>query len=130
MGDAGGDVVVAAARVLHERVTGGENPRRAVPLQAPHRPEPGLQPPVICFGSVIRVLLNGVQGRGDQLAGHPRAGRRAAGRNLGRDRACAHRPGEEPLGGRQIPPSRQQDAGNLAVLVGRPGTDRPTDRPP
>ena len=37
VGDVGGDVVVAAAQVLHERVTGGENPRRAVPLQAPHR---------------------------------------------------------------------------------------------
>jgi hypothetical protein len=34
MGDVGGDVVVAAAQVRHERVTGGENPRRAVPLQA------------------------------------------------------------------------------------------------
>jgi hypothetical protein len=26
-GDAGGDVMVAAAQVLHERVTGGEDPR-------------------------------------------------------------------------------------------------------
>jgi hypothetical protein len=31
--DVGGDVVVAAAEVLHERVPGGEDPRRAVPFR-------------------------------------------------------------------------------------------------
>jgi hypothetical protein len=37
----GGDVVVTAAQVLDEGVTGGENPRLAVPLYPAHRPEPG-----------------------------------------------------------------------------------------
>jgi len=32
-GDAGGDVIVAAAQVLHKRVTGGEDLRWPVPLQ-------------------------------------------------------------------------------------------------
>jgi hypothetical protein len=48
-----------------EGVTGGEDPRPAVALQAPHRPEPGLQPPVVCLDRVVRVLLDGVQRRGD-----------------------------------------------------------------
>lgn len=59
--DVGGDLVVATAQVLHEGVTGGEDPRRAMPLQAPHRPEPGFQPSVICLDRVIRILLNDVQ---------------------------------------------------------------------
>jgi hypothetical protein len=29
VGDVGGDVVVAAAQILHEGMTGGEDPRRA-----------------------------------------------------------------------------------------------------
>lgn len=40
----GGDVIVVAAEILHERMSGGEYPRRAVPFQAWHRPQPGLQP--------------------------------------------------------------------------------------
>ncbi len=33
-GDFGSDVVVTAAQILHEGVTGGEDPRGAVALQA------------------------------------------------------------------------------------------------
>ena len=32
--DVGGDVILAAAEILHERMPSGEDPRRAVPLQA------------------------------------------------------------------------------------------------
>jgi hypothetical protein len=65
----------------------GSAPTDAV--QAPHRPEPGLQPPVICPDRVVRVLLHGVQRRRDQLAGDPRADRDTAGGDLGRDLSCA-----------------------------------------
>jgi hypothetical protein len=43
--DASGDVVVAAAQILHKRMAEGQDPRRAMPLQAPDRPQPGLRPP-------------------------------------------------------------------------------------
>jgi hypothetical protein len=33
-GDFGSDVIVTAAQILHEGVTGGEDPRRAVAFQA------------------------------------------------------------------------------------------------
>jgi hypothetical protein len=62
---AGGGVVsefvVAAAAVLHEYAAGGQDPRGPVPFQAAHRPEPGLQPPVISLDTIIGVLLSGVQ---------------------------------------------------------------------
>jgi hypothetical protein len=46
-GNFGSDVVVAAAEILDEGVTGGEDPRRAVALQSAHRPESGFQPFVV-----------------------------------------------------------------------------------
>ena len=92
----GGDVVVAAAEVLHEGVTGGESPRGAVAFQSAHRPLPGLEPPVVRLDRVVRVLLNDVQRRGDQLIEHPRIHGRAIGRDLDRDRAGAQRPDVDP----------------------------------
>jgi hypothetical protein len=40
----GGDVIVSAAQVLHEGMSRGENPARAVALQLAHRPQPCFQP--------------------------------------------------------------------------------------
>jgi hypothetical protein len=68
----GGDVVLAAAQILHGRMTRSEDPRRAVAFQAAHRPQLGLQPPMICLDRISGVALHGMQGRGDQFIGHPR----------------------------------------------------------
>jgi transposase len=38
---------MAAAQILDERVPGGDDPRGPAAFQAAHRPQPGLQPPVI-----------------------------------------------------------------------------------
>ena len=40
-------------------------------FEAAHRPQPGLEPPVIRLDRVIGVPLHRVQGRGDQLIEHP-----------------------------------------------------------
>ena len=112
-GRSGGDVIVAAAQVLHERVTGGEDPRRPVPFQAPHRPGPGFQPPVICLDQVVRVLLQGVQRQG-QLVEDPRVDRGTVSGDLGRGRAGAQRPGKEAPGARQVALLGQQDINDLA----------------
>jgi hypothetical protein len=89
-------------------------------FQALHRPQPGPQPPVIRLDRIVRVLLHGVQRRGDQLVEHLRVDGRAVGRDLGRDRADAQRASEEAPRGRQVPPCRQLDVDDLAVLVDRP----------
>jgi hypothetical protein len=57
-------VVVAAAQVLHEGVTGGYHADRAVAFQAAHRPQPGLEPTVVCLNRIIGVPLDGVRGCG------------------------------------------------------------------
>jgi hypothetical protein len=64
-----------------------------------------------------RVLLDSVQGRGDQLIEDLRIGRGAVGGGFGRDRARSQRAGEEPLGDRQVAALGQQYLSDLAVLV-------------
>jgi hypothetical protein len=88
-----------------------------VALHATHRPEPGFEPSVVCLDRTIRVLLNGVQGRGDQLVEDPRVDGCAVGRDFDRDRAGPQRPGEEAPGSCQVAPRGQQDVDDLAVLV-------------
>ena len=85
-------------------MTGGQDPRGPVPFQSAHRPEPGLQPAVICLDRVVRVLLDGVQRRGHQLVENPRVNGRAVGRDLGRDRARGHCLGKEAPRGCQVAP--------------------------
>ncbi len=89
-------------------------------LQPSHRPKPGFQPPVTGLDRVVRVLLNDVHSRGNQLVEHPRVGRRAVGRGLCRDRASAQRPGEEPPGDGQVARQRKQDVDDLAILIDCP----------
>ncbi len=121
--DVGGDVVVATAQILHERVAGGEDPRRPVPFQAPHRPEPGFQPPVIGLDWVVRVLLHGMQRRGDQIVEDPRVNGCAVGGDLGRDGAGAQRSAEEVPRGRQVALRGHQCVDDLArpPVPRRPG---------
>jgi hypothetical protein len=64
---------VAVAQVLHEGMSRGENPDAAVALQPASAAAVAFQPPVICLDRVVRVLLNGVQGRGSQFVEPPRA---------------------------------------------------------
>jgi hypothetical protein len=61
VGDVGGEFIVAAAQILDESVPGGDDPRGPVAFESAHRPEPGLQPPVICFDRAVGVPLDGVQ---------------------------------------------------------------------
>jgi hypothetical protein len=72
---------------------------------------------VVCLDRIIRVLLNDVQRRGDQLVEHPRVDGCAAGRDLDRDRAGPQRPGEEAPDSCQVTPRGSPDADDLTVLV-------------
>lgn len=46
-GDVGGEFIVAAAEILHEGVTGGQDPRRPAALQASHRAQSRHQPAMV-----------------------------------------------------------------------------------
>jgi len=90
-GDIDGEFIMTAAEILDERVPGRDDPRGPVALQAAHRPEPGFQPPVISLDRIVRITLDYMQCRGDQLVEDPRIGRDPVGGDLGRDRARSQR---------------------------------------
>jgi hypothetical protein len=66
-----------------------------VTFQAAHRSQPGLQAPVVSLDRIIRVLLEGVQRRRDQLVQYPRVDRGAVSRDFDWDRARTQRPGKK-----------------------------------
>jgi hypothetical protein len=67
---------MAAWDVLHERVPGGDDPRRTVPLHAAHRTQPRLQPAVGSLDLVVRVPHDRVMRGRHQLVEDPRYTRR------------------------------------------------------
>ena len=99
---------------------GTDHPRRAESCETTHRPQPGLQTPVIGFDGVDSVLLDNMQRRRNVLLQHPRIGRRPIGAHLGRSPAVLQGAGEEPASGRQVPPLRYQHVNDLTALVDRP----------
>jgi hypothetical protein len=72
------------------------------PFHAAHRPQPGIQAPVIGFDGVIRVLLGDVTRGGEQLLDHSRVGRCPVGGHLARAPAVIEGADEESAGGSQI----------------------------
>ena len=47
------ELVVATSEVLDEGVSGADHPGGAKLFEAAHRPQPGLESPIICFDRVI-----------------------------------------------------------------------------
>ena len=54
---------------------GGDDPQRAVPFQAAHGSQPGLEPAVVGLDPVVRLRPGDMLGGGHQLVEHPRVGR-------------------------------------------------------
>jgi hypothetical protein len=76
---------------------------------------------VIGLDRVVRVPLDVVPGRRQQLIQHPGIDRRSVGDHLARDHLeRAQRSGEEPAGRRRVPAAQEQHVDDLAVLVNRP----------
>jgi hypothetical protein len=65
------EFVVAAAKVLHQRVAAHNHSRGTVAFESAHRTEPGFEPAVVALDAVVRVLLGVVKD-----GGHARIDRR------------------------------------------------------
>ena len=117
----GGDLVVAAAQVLHERVPGGEDPQPGHGLDPAHRAQPPFQLRVVGLDPVVGVPLDVVPGRRPQLVEDPRVGGCPVGDDLGR-RHTGGGPGplEEPAGRLAVPPRGRVHVDDLPELVDRP----------
>jgi hypothetical protein len=64
------DVVVAASQILHEGVPGDDHLGCPIGLEFTHRPQSAHELTVIGFDPIVRVLLDVVPGRGQQLVEH------------------------------------------------------------
>ena len=60
------EFVVTAADVLNERVTTDDHSGGVVSFEATHRTESGLEPTVVAFDAVVRVLLRVVKRGGNE----------------------------------------------------------------
>ena len=120
LGCIGGDLILAAARVLHEPVPSGDDLGGAVSFESAHGSEPGFEPAMVTFDRVVRVLLGGVHRRRDQLVQGPRVHRCPVGGDLDRDGASAQRSGEEPSRCGKVAVRGEQHIDELTVLVDRP----------
>jgi len=68
------EFVVAAAEVLEERVAGADHAGGAQPFESAHRPHSGLEPSMIGFEGIVRVLRHDMARRvaaHRALAGRP-----------------------------------------------------------
>jgi hypothetical protein len=74
---------------------------------------------VISFNHIIRILLEDMQGRRQELIEYPKVGRCPVGGHLGWACAVLKCLGEEPTGGRPIPFLCGEDVDDLAELVDR-----------
>ena len=90
------EFVVAAANVLHERVTEDDHPCRVVTFQSAHRPEPCLQAAVVGFDPIVRILLSVMKRGGHEFVDHRAQRRRPVGHYLHRRAMSAERGLEEP----------------------------------
>ena len=61
---------MAAPEVLHERVTTNDHAGGSVTFEAAHRSQSRLEPAVIRFDPIVRVLLDVMERRRDELIDH------------------------------------------------------------
>ena len=116
----GGEFVVAAAKVLHERVPSGDSCGRAEAFESAHRPQPSFQPAVIGLDPVVAVLLGDMRRSWDQFVQHPQVRAGLVGRHLDRRRTVPQRTDEESPCGGGVPLLGQQHVNDLPVLIHSP----------
>ena len=100
-------------------MSGADHSDTAKLFKAAHRPQPGLEPTMICFDKVITVLLSDMASSGHQLIEHLRIGRCFVRRHRARVGAVIQSRGKEPASARQVPLLRHQYVDDLAILVDR-----------
>jgi hypothetical protein len=111
------EFVVAAAKVLDERVTCDDRSRGAVSLQTAHRPQPCFQPAVVTLDPVVRILDRVVQRLRHYLFDHVRQRRGPVGDDLFRFAMSGDRRGEERARRSDVPTDRDEHVDHLAVSV-------------
>jgi transposase len=114
-------LVVSAAKVLHEGVSGDDHPGTAVLFEPAHRTQPRLQPPMVALDPIVGVPVGAMPGRRQQVLQHSRVHRRLIGGDLsGRDLRRTDRLFEEAMGCLGVAPRGDEDVDDLPELVDGP----------
>jgi hypothetical protein len=114
-------LVVSAPKVLHEGMSGNDDPGAAVLFEAAHRTQPRLQLAVVALHPIVGVPVGTVPGRRQQVLQQGRVHRRLIGGDLGRrDLRRIDRPFEEALGRLHVAPPGDIDVDDLPELVDGP----------
>lgn len=111
-----GDLVVAAAQVLYERMPGRRRLYRPQSLQSAYRPQPGFKPTVVSFDRIVGVPVDDVPGGRQLFVEDPRIGVRAPLRWLIGGEADLFR-------GRSDHPRQLLEGHAEAVMVGLAGSN-------
>jgi hypothetical protein len=114
------EFVMAAAEVLYEGMPAADHSYRAESFQPPHRPQPRLEPTMICLNRIIRIPLKDMTRRGRQLLKHARVNRCPVGADLTRVWSMLQGADEEPADGHQAPLLRHEHIDDPTVLVDHP----------
>jgi len=112
-----GEFVVAASKVLHDRMPSRDVRRRAHAFESAHRAQPRLEPAVVGFHDVVGILLHHMSRT--RFVEQPRVDRCPIGRDLDRNGSEPHRAGEERTRRGAVSALREQDVDDLAVLIDR-----------
>ena len=118
--DRSGEFVVAAAKVLHERVTSDHDARRPIGLQAAHRSEPSLQSSVVALDAVVRLPAAVVVGVREKVLDGTDQRLGLVGGDLLRAGMLTEDAMEEPASRGPVTAPRDEDVDHLTVLINRP----------
>ena len=119
-------LIVSAPNVLDESMPRNNHPGATVLFEPAHRPQPCLQPTVICFDTVVAIPIGVMPRHRQQVIEHRRIRRCPVGCDLyRRDPRRADGVLEEPAGRRGVSPCGDQHVDDLPELV-----DRSVDVPP
>ncbi len=94
--------VVAAPDVLHQRMTAHDHTRVPVPFETSHWSQPRLEPAVVSFEPIVRLLVRVMERAGREFVDCSGERRRLIGHDLGRLAVRGERRGEEPARGAEI----------------------------
>ena len=111
------EFVVAASKVLDERVTPHHDRSCPVGSQPSHRSQPGLEPSVIILYPVVGVLLGVMNRVRDKLVDHAKQRCCQIGGDLGGSTVNRQRTIEERSGGTEVAPFRHIYVDDLAMLI-------------
>ena len=102
------EFIVPSTHVLHERVAAHDHAGAAITLEATHRSQPRLEPPMVRLNPIVRVLLGVVERAREELLDDREECPGPIGHDFRRLAVATERGREEPSRGRECRAERRR----------------------